>query len=77
MSKIKNNDLIKGKRLCNVFRFIDDLNYIKNDGNLKVVIPISILMNYTQVKKNTDKQGASFLDLDIEIKDEKFHFGLI
>ena len=27
-------------------------------------------------KENTDKHGASFLDLDNKIKDGKFHFGL-
>ena len=36
-------------------------------GNLKVI----------QVgKENTDKHEASFLDLNIKIKDGKFHFGL-
>ena len=40
-------------------------------GNSKVVILISILD-----KENTDKYEASFFDLDIKIKEEKFHFGL-
>ena len=31
MNKLKNNDLIKTKNLCNIFRFIDDLSSI-NDG---------------------------------------------
>ena len=44
-------------------------------GNSKVIILISILRNYSQVK-NTDKHEASFLDLKIKIKDRKFHFGL-
>ena len=32
MNKLKKNDLIKARKLCNIFRFIDDLSSI-NDGN--------------------------------------------
>ena len=31
MNKVKKNDLIKARKLCNIFRFIDDLNSI-SDG---------------------------------------------
>ena len=58
------------------FWFIDDLNSINDGGEFR--------SNYSDIyteelqlgKENTDKQDASFLDLNIKIKDGKFHFGL-
>ena len=58
------------------FWFIDDLNSINDGGEFR--------SNYSNIyteelqlgKENTDKQDASFLDLNIKIKDGKFHFGL-
>ena len=31
MNELKKNDLIKARKLCNIFRFIDDLNLINDD----------------------------------------------
>ena len=72
----KKNDLIKARRLCNIFRFIDDLYFINDSGKLE--------SNYSNIypeelqlcKENIDKHDASFLDLIIKIKDGKFHFSL-
>ena len=49
------------RKLCNIFRF----NSINEGGEITAL-----------GKKNDDKNEASFLDLDIKIKDAKFHFGL-
>ena len=66
MNELKKNDLIRARKLCNIFRFFDDLNSINDSGEVEE-LQLS--------KENTDKHGASFLDLDIKIKDGKFHFG--
>ena len=31
MNELKKNDLNKARKLCNIFRFIDDLNLINDD----------------------------------------------
>ena len=76
MNELKKIDLIKARKLCNILRFIDDLNSI-NDGeefesNFSKIFPEELQLS----KENTGKHKASFLDLDIKIKDRKFHFGL-
>ena len=35
MNKLKKNYLIKARKLCNIFRFIDDLNSINDGGELE------------------------------------------
>ena len=76
MNKLKKNDLIKARKLCNIFRFIDDLNSINDEGefesNYSNIYPEELQLG----KENTDKNEASFLDLNIKSKDVKFHFGL-
>ena len=76
MNQLKKNDLIKARKLCNIFRFIDDLNSINGSGefesNYSNIYPEELLLG----KENTDKHEASFLDLNIKIKDGMFHFGL-
>ena len=76
MNELKKNDLIKARKLCNIFRFIDDLNSINNGGefesNFSKIYPEELQL----CKENTDKHEASFMELDIKIRDGKFHFGL-
>ena len=76
MNELKKNDLIKARKLCNIFRFIDDLNSINDGGefesNYSNIYPEELQLG----KENTDKHEASLLDLNIKIKDGKFHFGL-
>ena len=75
MNEFNKYDLIKATKLCNVFRFIDDSNSVNDGGEFK--------SNYSNIypeelqlsKENTDKHEASFLDLNIKMKDGKFHFG--
>ena len=31
MNELKKNDLIRARKICNIFRFIDDLNLINDD----------------------------------------------
>ena len=72
MNKLKKNDLIKAGKLCNIFRFIDDLNTTNDGGELE--------SNYSNIypeelqldKENTDKHESSFLNLNIKIKAGKF-----
>ena len=76
MNELKKTDLIKARKLCNIFRFIDNLNSINDIGEFE--------SNYSNIypeelqsgKENTDKHETSFLDLNIKIKDGKFQFGL-
>ena len=76
MNKRKKNDLIKARKLCNIFRFISNLNSTNDGGefesNYSNIYPEELQLG----KENTDKHEASFLDLNIKIKDGKFHFGL-
>ena len=76
MNELKKNNLIKVRKLCNIFRFIDDLNSV-NDGeefesNYSNIYPEELQLG----RENTDKHEASFLDLKIKKKDGKIDFGL-
>ena len=76
MNKLKKNDLNKARKLCNIFKFIDDLNSINDNGEFE--------SNYSDIypgelelgRENTDKHEASFLDLGIKIRDGKLQVDL-
>ena len=76
MNQLKKNDIIKARKLCNIFRFIDYLNSNNDAGefesNYSNIYPQELQLG----KGNTDKRETSFLDLNIKIKDRKFQFGL-
>ena len=76
MNELKKNNLIKTTKLCNIFRFIDDLNSINYDGEFESSYSNIYPKELQLGKKSTEKYEASFLDLDIKIKDRQFHFGL-
>ena len=63
INELKKNDLIKARKLCNIFRFIDDLNSINDGGefesNFSKIYPEELQLS----KENNDKQEASSLDL--------------
>ena len=75
INELKKNDLIKARKLCNIFRFIEDLNFINDCGEFESNFSKIYLEESQLIKENTDKHEANFLDLDIKIKDGKFHFG--
>ena len=74
MNELKKNDLIKARKLFNIFSFIEDLNSINDSGesDYSNIYPEELQLR----KENTDKHEASLLDLNIKIKDGMFHFGL-
>ena len=76
MNELKKDDLIKARKLCNIFRFIGDLNSINDGGefesNYSNIYPEELQLG----QENTDKHEASLLDLNIKIKDGKFQFSL-
>ena len=76
MNLIKKNDLIRARKLCNMFRFIDDLSAINDGGeferNFKDIYPRELELG----KENLINDEASFLDLNIRIQNNKFRIGL-
>ena len=73
MNDLEKNNLIKPRQLSNTFMFIDDLNWI-NDG-VEFEIHYCTIEELKLGKENNDKHEASFLDLDIKIRDGKFQVG--
>ena len=62
MNELKQNDLIKARKLCHIFRFMDDLNS-NDDGqgfksNFSKIYPEELQLG----KENTDKHEANFFD---------------
>ena len=76
MNELRKNDLIKTRKLCNIFRFTNDLNSTDDGGEFESNYSNIYLQELQLGKENADKNGASFFDLNIKIKDQKFHFGL-
>ena len=72
MNELKKNDLIKERKLCNIFRFIGDLNPINDGGEFESNYSNIYLEELQLGKENTDKHETSFLDLNIKIKMESF-----
>ena len=70
MSERKKNDLIKARKLCNIFRFIIEGGEF--GSNYCNIYPEELQLG----KEKTNKNEESFFDLNIKIKDGKFHFGL-
>ena len=55
MNELKKNDLITARKLCNVFRFTDDLNSISHGGEFESSYS-NIYPEKLQLRKeNTDK----------------------
>ena len=76
MLKLKQKDLQRARRYGNVFRFIDDLNAMNDMGefaaNFHKIYPSELELT----KENQSDKKASFLDLDICVKDKLFETGL-
>ena len=76
MNELKKNDLIKARKFCNIFRFIGDLNSINSGVEVESGYSSIYVEELQFGKENPDKHEASFLDLNIKIKNGKFHVGL-
>ena len=76
MNDLKKNDLILARKLSNIFRFIDDLSVVNDDGIFEVNIKDIYPKELELTKENYNSSEASFLDLNISIKDNKFQLGL-
>ena len=69
MNKLRKNDLIKARKICNTFRIIDDLNSINDRGEFESSYFNIYPKELQSGKENNDIHEASFLDFD-------FYFGL-
>ena len=76
MNDLRKNDLTEARKLYNIFRFINDLNSINDGGEFESSYSGIYIEELQLGKENTDKHESSFLDLDIKIKNGKFHFGI-
>ena len=76
MDSLKKKDLIRARKFCNMFRFIDDLSAINDGGDFdniyKDIYPAELELG----KENINNNEASFLDLHIKIENNKFCVGL-
>ena len=62
MNEIKKKKLLKERKLCNIFRFIDDLTFIKDSRGFETNY-FNIHSEETELGKETsNKFEASFLD---------------
>ena len=68
ITDLKKKDLLKARKLGNIFRFIDDLSAINDnrefEKNCQQIYPEELELG----KENLDNNEASFLDLNIKIK---------
>ena len=76
MKKLKKNDLIKARKLCNMFKVIDDLNSINNAREFESRYSNIYTEELQLGKENTDKHEASLFGFRYQNKGGKFHFGL-
>ena len=70
------DELIKARKLCNIFRFINDFDSMNDGGEFKKSYS-NLYPEEPQLSiENTDKYEASFFYLGIKIMDGKFCFHL-
>ena len=55
MNELKKNDLIRARKLCNIFRFIGDWNSINDGGEFERNYSNMYLKELQLGKENTDK----------------------
>lgn len=64
MNSLKQNDLVRARKIFNLFRFMDDIN-VTNDRvevNLKTILRLFIMKSAKLNKENSTNFEASFLD---------------
>ena len=65
MNEIKKNGIIKARKLCNIFRFINNLNSINDGGGFETIYCNIYPKEFECSNESTYKHDAIFLDLDI------------
>ena len=68
-------DLPRARRFCNTFRFIDDLLAVNDDGEFERCFK-EIYPNELELKKEHDGDSVSFLDLQIDLNENRFETSL-
>ena len=76
MKNLRKNNIGRGKKFANIFRFIDDLIVVNDNGEFerswKEIYPSELVLE----KENQSDQSATFLDLDIHINNGEFDYKL-
>ena len=76
ITDLQKRDLIAARKLANIFRFIDDLSAINDNGefekNCRDIYPEELELG----KENQSNTEATFLDLNIRITNNQFLVGL-
>ena len=75
MSELKKNDLIKARKLCNIFSIKHQIyTPSRMAGNLRLIIICHIYLEQLELDKhiNTDKHKASFSDLEYQKRMKSF-----
>ena len=76
MTKLKKNDLIKARKHCDIFRFIGVLNSTNDGWEIDSHYCNLYAKESEPGKEHTGKHEASFLDLEIKMRDAKFEIDL-
>ena len=66
-SKSEKNDIGRGKNFANIFRFIDNLIVVNDNGEFERSWKDIYLSELILEKENQSDQSATFLDLDVHI----------
>ena len=72
IKNLQKKDLIKARKLCNIFCFIDDFNEINDtrtlESNFRDIYPEELAF----CRENDDDAESTFLNLNIILKNNKF-----
>ena len=71
IKELKKTDLSRARKFGNLSRYIDDLSAINDDGEFEKCAAEIYPPELELKKENDGSKNASFLDLDITIKDDK------
>ena len=75
MKDLKKTNLITARKFSNTFRFIDDLNAMNDGGEFEKHF-LEIYPPELELKKEHGNESASFLDLQINLHQNKFNINL-
>ena len=72
---LQDKDLLRARKFCNTFRFIDDLLAVNDDGEFERCFK-EIYPEELELKKEHGGESVSFLDLNISLNVNGFETGL-